>query len=513
MTRHPPIGRRAGLALPLFLTLFSTLLCAPGVASAQAAPSAQTLTIAASAQPDTLDPQATAATSAFAITKSLYDTLAQVDQKGDIVPSLASSWDISKDALTYTFHLRNATFADGSAFDSQDVKASIERIQSKALASPKRTEFEPIASVATPDPRTVVLTLSKPDPALLATLASGWGAILPSQAIAAGHDFANHPDGTGPFRLGTWVRDSSLTLLRNPDYFQGAATLSKVTVRFVKDAAVQLQGLISGEFDVIDTVSSADEATVSKNPSLRLVKKPSGLVLVAAINNRRPYLSDPRVRTALNLAVDKQTILDVAYGGGTPVGTFMEAGSPWLPSSIEPFPYDPEKAKALLKEAGVPNDWTLQLVLPQPYPSHIKAGQMLQSMLSQVGVKSTIKVVEWGVWLSTVYGGPHDFDLTVIGHTGKLDPSLRLGGYGDPKTNYIGYDNPAVVKELAEAASATDLATRKALYAKVLQAMHDDAPFIYFGTPFTTFAERANVSGFWMTPLLDTFDFRTATVK
>lgn len=507
---------RRTTALPpklLSRLLTALLVAAPFALSAATAQSAQTLTIAAAAQPDTLDPQATAATSAFAITKSLYDTLAEVNQQGEIVPSLASSWDISSDALTYTFHLENATFADGSALDSQDVRATIERIQSKALASPKRTEFEPISGIATPDPRTVVLTLSKPDPALLATLASGWGAILPSQAIADGHDFANHPDGTGPFRLGTWVRDSSLTLLRNPDYFQGAPALSQVTVSFVKDAAVQLQGLLSGQFDVIDTVSSSDEQTVTNNASLRLVKKPSGLVLVASINNRRDYLSDPRVRTALNLAVDKQTILNVAYGGGTPVGTFMEAGSPWLPASIKPFPYDPEKAKALLQEAGVPKNWTLQLVLPQPYPTHIKAGQMLQAMLSQVGVKSTIKVVEWGVWLSTVYGGPHDFDLTVIGHTGKLDPSLRLGGFGDPKTNYIGYDNAAVVNELAEAASATATATRKALYGKVLQAMHDDAPFIYFGTPFTTYAESANVSGFWMTPLLDTFDFRTATVK
>jgi peptide/nickel transport system substrate-binding protein len=488
--------------------LFSLLLLfGLGVASAQH------LTMAAAAQPDTLDPQATAATSAFAITKSLYDTLAEMNQQGEIVPSLASSWDISPDGLTYTFHLVKATFSDGTAFDSQDVKASIERIQSKALASPKRGEFEPIAHIATPDPRTVVLTLSKPDPALLATLASGWGAILPSQAIAAGHDFANHPDGTGPFRLGTWVRDSSITLIRNPDYFKGAPPLAQVTVRFVKDAAVQLQGLISGQFDVIDTVAAADEPTVTKNPALRLVKKPSGEVLVASINNRRPYLSDPRVRRALNLAIDKQTILNVAYGGGTPVGTFMEVGSPWLPASIKPFPYDPEQAKALLQQAGVPKNWTLNLVLPQPYPQHIKAGQMLQAMLRQVGVNTKIKVVEWGVWLSTVYEGAHDFDLTVIGHTGKLDPSLRLSGYGDPKTNYIGYDNPTVVKELAEAASATDPATRKALYAKVLQAMHDDAPFIYFGTPFTTYAERKSVSGFWITPLLDTFDFRTATVK
>lgn len=488
------------------LALLVALLLGLGAASAQ------TLTMAMSAQPDTLDPQATAATAAFQVTKSLYDTLVEVDRDGVIVPSLATAYEVSDDGLRYTFHLAQATFADGTAFDSADVAASVARIQSEALASPKAPEFEAIASVETPDARTAVLVLSKPNPAMLATLASGWGAMLPSEAIAADHPFGTEPDGTGPFRLTSWTRDSALVMERNPDYFQGAPALQQVTLRFVQDSAVQLQGLVSGEFDVIDTVASADQPTVSGNDALRLVQEPSGLVLVAALNNRRPFLSDPRVRRALNLAVDKQTVLDVAYGGGTPVGTFMEAGSPWLPDSIQPFPYDPEQAKALLAEAGVPADWTLDLVLPQPYENHIQAGQVVQDMLRQVGVNSTIRIVEWGVWLSDVYRGAHDFDVTVIGHTGKLDPTGRLGGYGDPTTNYVGYDNPTVVQELADAASTSDQAARKALYAKVLTAMHDDAPFLYFGTPFRTYAERAGVQGFWMTPLLDTFDFRSVTL-
>jgi peptide/nickel transport system substrate-binding protein len=476
------------------------------------AASAQTLTMAMSAQPDTLDPQATAATAAFQVTKSLYDTLVEVDRGGAIQPSLATSFEVSDDGLRYTFHLAAATFSDGSTLDSADVKASIERISGEALASPKQGEFEMIESVGTPDPRTAVLALSKPNPAMLATLASGWGAILPSEAITAGHDFGTEPIGTGPFRLQQWTRDSALTMARNPDYFGGAPALAQVTLRFVQDSAVQLQGLVSGEFDVIDTVASADQPTVTGNEALHLVQEPSGLVLVAALNNRRPYLSDPRVRRALNLAVDKQTVLDVAYGGGTPVGTFMEAGSPWLPADIQPYAYDPERARALLAEAGVPKDWTLDMVLPQPYENHIQAGQVVQDMLKQVGVDSTIRIVEWGVWLSDVYRGAHDFDLTVIGHTGKLDPTGRLGGYGDPSTNYVGYDDPGVVQELADAASTSDTATRKALYAQVLSAMHDDAPFLYLGTPYRTYAERAAVQGFWMTPLLDTFDFRGATL-
>jgi len=334
--------------------------------------------------------------------------------------------------------------------------------------------------------------------------------MLPSEKIAEGHDFGNDPVGTGPFTLSTWVRDSNLVLARFADYYQGSAASEQITVRFLADSAVQLQGLLSGDFDIIDTVASADMPTVMDAADLELVQEPSGLVLVAAINNRRPYLADPLVRQALNHAVDKETVLEVAYGGGTPVGTFMEAGSPWYPESVAPFAYDPELAQTLLAEAGFPAGQVLDIALPQPYETHITAGQIVQDMLSDVGIDSNLRVVEWGVWLSDVYRGENDYDITVIGHTGKLDPTGRLGGYGDPDSNYVGYDSEDVNGLLAQAAQTSDVSTRETLYDSALLAMHEDAPFIYFGTPFRSYAKHADVEGFWMTPLLDTFDFRDA---
>jgi len=472
--------------------------------------SAQELVMAMSAQPETLDPHITSATSSFQITKSLYDTLVEVDRSGALVPALADNWDISDDGLTVTFSLVEATFHDGTAFDGSDVQASLERLLAEDTASPKAEEFQTIVDIATPDAQTVVLTLSEPSPALLASLASGWGAMLPSEKIAEGHDFGNDPVGTGPFTLSTWVRDSNLVLARFADYYQGAAASEQITVRFVADSAVQLQGLLSGDFDIIDTLASADMPTVMDAADLELVQEPSGLVLVAAINNRRPYLADPLVRQALNHAVDKETVLEVAYGGGTPVGTFMEAGSPWYPASVAPFAYDPELAQTLLAEAGFPAGQVLDIALPQPYETHITAGQIVQDMLSDVGIDSNLRVVEWGVWLSDVYRGENDYDITVIGHTGKLDPTGRLGGYGDPDSNYVGYDSENVSGLLAQAAQTPDVSTRETLYDSALLAMHEDAPFLYFGTPFRSYAKQVDVEGFWMTPLLDTFDFRDA---
>ncbi len=473
---------------------------------------AQTLTLAMSAQPDTLDPQVTAATAAFQVSKSIYDTLLEVDRDGNLVPALATSYEVSDDGLTYTFQLAEATFHDGTTFGPDDVVATLDRIRAEETASPKGNEFAAIVSVEPQGESAVKLTLSEPQPALLASLASGWGAMLPNEKLAEGHDFGNAPVGTGPFRFVGWTRDNALTLDANPDYYQGAPQLERVVIRFVTDSAVQLQGLLTGEFDVIDTVAAADRPAVESNPGLTLVREPSGLVLVAGLNTRRDYLSDARVRRALNLGVDTATVMEVAYAGGTQVGTFMEAGSPWYPESVEPFPYDPEAARALLEEAGVPQGLTLDLVLPQPYEEHIVAGQVVQDYLKDLGIDAQIRIVEWGVWLSDTYGGPRNFDITVVGHTGKLDPSGRLTGLGNPSGNYTGLDDPELAELIATANVTPVQEEREELYEEALVRLHEQAPFIFFGTPDRVYAQQTSVEGFWMTPLLDSFDFREATI-
>ena len=172
---------------------------------------------------------------------------------------------------------------------------------------------------------------------------------------------------------------------------------------------------------------------------MKVIRQVTSLVNVVAVNNSRPALRDVRVRRALWYAIDRKQVLKTSYGDESIVtNVFMDVVSPFYADIADPYPYNPEQAKKLLAEAGYASGLTLDLALPQPYQAHIDAGQLVQGMLAKVGVTARPRVVEWGFWLSRVFGGG-EYDLTIIGHTGKLDPDGRLAGYGDPARNYVKY--------------------------------------------------------------------------
>ncbi len=472
---------------------------------------AHVLNFALSGNPDTLDPQATSGTLTFQVTRSLYDTLVEPDENGRLSPALAESWSVSDDSRTWTFHLRSGVrFHNGDLFTSADVKATLDRIRSEETASPKAGEFTVIETIETPDERTVVLRLSKPYAPLLSSLASGWGAILPKSLIESGHDFGSKPVGTGPFVLLDWIRDSKIVLERNDDYWmKGRPFLDMVVINIVVERAVQVQALLAGELDAIYNVNKEDVPVLESANGITLARNLTSLVMVMAMNTSRPPLDDLRVRQAINYAIDKQAVLDVAYGGGRVVGTFMDYGDPYYVDFTDVYPYDPDKARALVAETGV-GDTVLTMALPQNFEPHVRAGELYQEMLKKVGINVELKLVDWSTWLSEVYSKA-DYDLTVIGHTGKLDPNGRLGRYGTAAT-YVRWENPRAAELIERAAVTVDTADRKRLYTEVLGIMAREVPHVYVGTSYRYVATRSNVSGFRMDGKLDTFDFRY-TVK
>ena len=474
---------------------------------------AKTLNFALAGNPDTLDPHKTSGTLTFQTIKSLYDTLAETDMTGKIVPALADNWQISDDGLVWTFLLKKGVvFHNGDKLTSKDVKATLDRIMDKATGSPKAKEFKSIVSIETPDDATVILKLAQPTSPLLASLASGWGAILPKRLIDAGHDFGTQPVGTGPFVLKKWIRDSRIVLQKNNDYWmKGFPKLEEIIMHIIPERAVSVQGLISGQVDVAYVIDRDDLPMLEASPDVKIEKSLTALIMVMSMNCSNPVLKDIRVRQAINHAIDKQKVLDVAYGGGKPIGTFMDYSNAYYKDFSGLYPYNPEKAKSLLAQAGIDQGTTLDLFLPQNYELHVKAGEMYQDMLTKVGLKVKIKLVDWSTWLSDVYRGTK-YDLTVIGHTGKLDPDGTLGGYGTA-SRYVKWINPRAAELIAEAKKVSGFENRKKMYDEVLEIMAKAVPFMYLGSSYRYTAVRNNVSDFKMTPKLDTFDFRWTTLN
>jgi ABC-type dipeptide transport system, periplasmic component len=487
--------------------MLTAALLAAACAIGATAASQQRVVVALSGNPDTLDPHKTAGTLTFQVLKSVYDTLVEPNEKGEIVPSLAESWETSKDGKTWTFKLRDGVaFHNGDAFNSADVVATIGRVRNPATASAKASDFAGI-EVSAPDAKTVVFTLAAPQAPFLATLASGWGAMLPKKLIDSGWDFASKPVGTGPFMFKEWQRDSRIVMDANPSYWQkGKPRVAGVTFQIVPEHAVQIQGLMTGAIDIVDGIDSTDLPLIAKAKDVVVTKSLSSMVLVLAMNCSKPALADVRVRQAISMAIDKQRVLDQVYGGGQIGGSFMDAGDPYYKDYSKLLPYDTAAAKKLLAAAGWKADTVLDLVLPQNYDAHVKAGQLYQDMLAQIGVKCNIRLVDWPTWLADAYKGGK-YDLTVIGHTGKLDPDGRLGGYGTEKT-YVRYVNAEVADLIDKGKTETNLSARKALYDKALAIMAKDVPQAYIGTSNSLIATRSSVRGFVKTPKLDSYDLR-----
>jgi len=227
------------------------------------------------------------------------------------------------------------------------------------------------------------------------------------------------------------------------------------------------------------------------------------------MNTRRPPLNDLRVRQAINLAVDKKRVIDVAYGGGKVIGTFMDYSDPFYKEFSGLYPYNPDKARSLIDQAGLGSSTVLEMALPQNYEPHVKAGQLMQEMLAKVGLNVKIKLVDWATWIGDVYRNSN-FDLTVIGHTGKLDPDGRLNG---SQVLYTGWKNDEAARLAAAARTSSGFEARKRLYDRILELYAREVPFVYVGTSYRYIAMQRNIEGFLMQTKLDTFDFRKTAFR
>lgn len=462
------------------------------------------IVIAVPDEPPRLDPTTNASAAIDQIlNQNVYEGLVRVTPSGEIEPALAESFEIAPDGKTYTFHLRRGvSFHNGDSFTSSDVVATFERDMDPATGHPHPEYYAHIEQIEAPDPYTVIFRMSETNAGFLSLLALGDSVILPKKIP---EDLAHHPVGTGPFQFGKWVVGDHLRLERYPDYYhEGVPLLETITFRFISDFASALAALLAGDVDMITKVPAEIALSVKDDPRFQTVAGPQNLVQILAINNARSPFSDVKVRQAIAHALDRNTIIEgTMFGYGEPIGSHLTPVSQYYVDLTGLYPYDLQRARQLLAEAGYCDGFSASLALPQNYEIHVRTGEIVADQLSRVEINLTIEVVEWGQWLSRIYTDAN-YDLTIIGHIGKLDPGAMLAGYGPGKESYYfrrGYENPLLNALLDEGRITVNEERRAAIYAEIQEIIARDVVNFFIQDPYQIVIMKREITGFHLYPI------------
>ncbi|MBB4040701.1 peptide/nickel transport system substrate-binding protein [Microvirga flocculans] len=471
--------------------------------AAMASASAQVLEIGADASPTGLDPHLITAFPSFMVVNgNIYEGLTAIDKDLKIVPALAESWTVSADGKTYTFKLRaNVKFHDGSAMEAEDVVASIKRVQSKDIASPLASRLSAVESASAVDPQTVELKLKEPSAALLSSLATI--AIVPSAMEANKDALQKAPVGTGPFKFQEWQPNGFILLTKNEAYWdKGLPKLSGLKFNIVPESATRQVGLSNGQYALLPNIDAATALQLKGKPNVKLAETMDLAYMLIGMNVSKPPFDNPKVREAVNYAINRQEIVDAAlFGAGVPGGPLSPALKSWAldVKQFACYKPDPAKAQALLKEAGVATPVAVTLkVLPRQDVKDI--AQVVQEQLNKAGFKVELVNQEQGQFIQDWRNS--NFDMFASINAGQPDPdeyfyrTFRTGG----STNVFKYSDAELDGLLDQARTLQDQAARKAAYDKVQQKLACSGPVAHltYGTLFS--AMNSKLQGYDVMP-------------
>ena len=480
------IPRRATLAL--IASAAAAVFALTGPAAAQSG--ARSLVLGMVLEPPSLDPTSAAAAAIGEVVHyNILEGLTKINVDGSVTPLLAESWEETPDGKTYTFRLRKGvSFSDGSPFDAAAVKFSFERAQApESTNKAKKGVFANISTMATPDAHTVILVLNQADPTLPFRLGENTAVILHPKTAAQA---ATQPVGTGPYVLADWKKGASLTLTARAGARVKPA-VQRVTFRIINDPAAQVAALLAGDIDAMPrfaALQSLKQFQQDKRFTVEIGSTAGKGQLT--INNKKKPFDDVRVRRAIAHAIDRKAFIDgVLEGLGKPIGSHFAPTDAGYVDMTGMYPYDPEKAKALLKEAGVATPLNVTLTLPPP-PYARKGGEVVAAMLAKVGIQAKIENVEWAQWLAGPFKG--NFDLTIINHVEPLDYMQYTN-----KAYYWGYDNPAFDKLVAQHAGTTNAAERLKLWQQMQRQLATDAVNAWLFNPAQVAVAKKGLKGLW----------------
>ncbi|SJZ34676.1 peptide/nickel transport system substrate-binding protein [Cetobacterium ceti] len=460
------------------------------------------LVIAQGADAKTLDPHATNDQPSSRVSSQIYDRLVEQDLNMNIVPGLAEKWE-QEDDLTTVFYLRkDVKFHNGEKLKASDVKFTLDRMK----ASPQVSHIiGAIDKVEVVDDYTVKVITEKPFGALTSHLSHTATSIMNEKAVKAGGDnYGQSPVGTGPYKFDKWDAGDRIVLSANENYFKGEAPTKEVIFRNIPEGTNRTIGLETNEVDIAYDIEPIDKDMIKSHDKLDYVEEPSLSMSYIGFNTEKAPLNDVKVRQAIAHAIDTDTLIDVVYQGGA-----VKANSPIGPKvfgynkNAKAYEYNPEKAKAMLKEAGYTKPIAIKL-WTNDNPTRRDIATIVQDQLKQIGVDVTIETLEWGAYLDGTARGDHDmFILGWVSVTGDADYGLyplfhssAKGGAG----NRSFYSNEEVDNLLDKGKNSVDVEERKEAYEKVQEIVQEEVPVYTIAYTSQNIAKQKGVEGFHMHP-------------
>ena len=467
----------------------ASLATLPLAATAQAKKDA--VVLAMTLEPPGLDPTAGAASAIAEIVQyNIFETLTKINNDGTVSPLLAEKWEVSPDLKTYTFTLRKGVkFQNGEPFNANAVRFSFERAGGDKSTNTDKRTFAMMDRVAVIDDYTVVILNKQLDPDFLFLMGQATAIIVEPKSVDSN---ATKPVGTGPYQLSAWAKGSSVTLTKWDGYRNAAAIkMKKVTFRFISDPAAQVAALLAGDVDAFPRVTPRSVPQFKTNAKFQVVVSGSRAKTILAINNKKKPLDDVRVRRAICAAIDRKAVIEGAGDGyGAPIGSHYVPGAFGFVDTTGVNPFNIDKAKALLAEAGIKTPLTLSLVLPPP-PYARQGGEVIAAQLAKIGIIAKIENVEWAQWLSGTYTNKN-YDLTIISHVEPFD----LGNYAKPGY-YWGYESPKFTELFDKIQNAPRAADRAKLLGDAQRMLANEAVHGFLYQPQWITVAHKGLKGLW----------------
>jgi peptide/nickel transport system substrate-binding protein len=468
-----------------------TLSAALALSVAPALAQQTDITVGLQLEPPHLDPTSAAAGAIDQVLYSnVFEGLTRFGSDGSVNPGLASDWEISQDGLSYTFNLRDGVmFHDGTTMDAQDVKFSLDRARADDSANAQKALFAGIADVTVASPTQVVVTLTEPNGNFLFNMAWGDAVIVASESIEG---IQSNPVGTGAFKFDNWVQGDKIDLVRNEDYWGEPAKLERATFKFISDPTAAFAAVMAEDVDAFSGFPAPENLPqFDADPRFEVLVGSTEGETILSTNNKMPPFDNVKVRQALAHAIDRQAIIDGAmFGYGTPIGTHFAPHNPAYVDLTGNSMYDPDKAKALLAEAGFADGFTTTLKLPPPSYAR-RGGEIIAAQLREVGIQTEITNLEWAQWLEEVFRGK-DFGLTIVSHTEPMD----IGIYARPDY-YFQYDDADFQGLMTTLNTTTDADMRMDLMRQAQEKISADYVNGYLFQLAALGVANAKIVGLW----------------